>query len=186
MLLTIAESEDMLKLMSNDAQLLQSEHEELVSQFRNEQASHKEMVLALQRMYAGLYQKQFSDIGRYYDATYLCDKDRASQNIIRKVSSDINSILSEISDQSDGQQKFEARINKDADDIVSKLRTDYPKFSESDIRFICYMVAGFDATTISVLMNISTDNVRVKRSRTRHRILSNEGPNAALYRVWLV
>ena len=73
MLLTIAESEDMLKLMSNDAQLLQSEHEELVSQFRNEQASHKEMVLALQRMYAGLYQKQFSDIGRYYDATYLCD-----------------------------------------------------------------------------------------------------------------
>ena len=59
-------------------------------------------------------------------------------------------------------------------------------FSESDIRFICYMVAGFDATTISVLMNISTDNVRVKRSRIRHRILSNEGPNAALYRVWLV
>lgn len=185
LLLTIAESEDMLKLMSNDAQLLQSEHEELVSQFRNEQASHKEMVLALQRMYAGLYQKQFSDIGRYYDATYLYDKEGASQNIIRKVSSDINSILSEISDQSDGQQKFEARINKNADDIVSKLRTDYPKFSESDIRFICYMVAGFDATTISVLMNISTDNVRVKRSRIRHRILSNEGPNAALYRVWL-
>ena len=174
LLLALEESENMLQIISDDSrQLLEEEHE-----------SHREKVLELQKMYASLYQKQFSAIGRYYDASYLGNPERASQKMVRNVTSEINSILAEISTLSNDQHKFEERINKDADNIIAKIRSDYPKFTESDIRFICYIVVGFDATTISVLMNITGENARVKRYRIRHRLLNNSGPNAGLYRIW--
>ena len=59
------------------------------------------------------------------------------------------------------------------------------KYSDDDIRLICYLVAGFDATTISVLMNITGENARVKKHRIRGRLLRDKGENSALYRLWL-
>ena len=82
------------------------------------------------------------------------------------------------------QTKFESRINRDADNIIAKIRKDYPKYSEDDIRFICYIIAGFDTTTISVLMDISGENARVKKHRIRSRMLRDNGENAALYKIW--
>lgn len=107
------------------------------------------------------------------------------QKITRQVSSEIGKILSEISVQSGKQSKFEARINRDADNIIAKIRKDYPRYSEDDIRLICYIIAGFDATAISVLMGITGENARVKKHRIRGRLLRDTGANAELYRIWL-
>ena len=45
-------------------------------------------------------------------------------------------MFEEIASGSEGQKKFEARINADLDDIVSKIRSDFPKLKDDDIRFI--------------------------------------------------
>lgn len=184
LLLVVEESEKMVRILKNDANQLRSENEEVISTIEKQNSSHRKKVSELQRMYASLYQKQFSEIGRYYDASYLGNPERLSQRIIKNVSSEVNCILDEITSQKGGQHKFEARINRDADNIILKIRNDYPKYSEDDIRFICYVVAGFDATTISVLMNISGENARVKRYRIRHRLLNDKGPNSWLYKIW--
>lgn len=182
--LAVEESERMLRVMKTDADHMRAEHEETLNRIEEQKISHGEKVLNLQKMYATLYQKQFSEIGRYYDASYLGNPETASQSIVKNVAAEVDSILSEISAQSGKQCKFEERINRDAEDIIAKIRGDYPKYSEDDIRFICYVVAGFDATTISVLMNISCENARVKRYRIRHRLLADKGPNADLYKIW--
>ena len=147
--------------------------------------AQRKKVLELQKMYAGLYQKQFSEIGKNYDASYLNNPDRTSQKISKQVASEISNILSEISAQSSNHTEFEARINRDADNIIAKIRKDYPRYSDDDIRLICYLVAGFDATTISVLMNITGENARVKKHRIRGRLLRDKGENSELYRLWL-
>lgn len=178
LLLAMDESEKMLGIMKLD-------FENKYSVMEEESAAQKKKVIELQRMYAGLYQKQFSEIGKYYDASYPGNPDKASQKITKQVTAEINNILSELSARSRNQSKFEARINRDADNIIAKIRKDYPRYSEDDILLICYIVAGFDATTISVLMNITGENARVKKHRIRGRLLCDNGDNAELYRIWL-
>lgn len=170
LLLAVGESERLLQMTRTDAD--------------NRSAEQEAKIIDLQRMYVTLYQKQFTEIGRYYDASCSGDSDKVSQKIVKDMVSGIGGIIAEMTSQPGNQSKFEERINRDADNIVAKIRCDYPKFSEDDIRFICYVIAGFDATTISVLMNITGDNARVKRYRIRHRLLSDAGPNASLYRAW--
>lgn len=170
MLLAVGESERLLQMTRTDA---------------DTKCAEQEMkMLDLQRMYVNLYQKQFMEIGRYYDASYFRGSEKVTQKIVKSIAPRIDDIIAEMTSQSGNQYKFEERINMDADDIVTKIRSDYPRYSEDDIRFICYLIAGFDATTISVLMNITGDNARVKRCRIRHRLLSDSGPNASLYRAW--
>lgn len=178
LLLAMDESEKMLGIMKLD-------FENKYSVMEAEGAARKKKVMELQKMYAGLYQRQFSDIGKCYDSSCSDNPDTAAQKITRQVSAEIGKILSEISVQSGKQSKFEARINRDADNIIAKIRKDYPRYSEDDIRLICYIVAGFDATTISVLMNITGENARVKKHRIRGRLLRDTGTNAELYRIWL-
>lgn len=178
LLLAMDESEKMLGLMKLD-------FENRYSMIEEERLAQKKKAMELQKMYAGLYQKQFLEIGKYYDASYLGNPDKASQEITKQVAAGINVILSEISAQCRNQTKFEARINRDADNIIAKIREDYPRYSQDDIRLICYIVAGFDATTISVLMNITGENARVRKHRIRGRLLRDTGENAELYRIWL-
>ena len=163
LLLAMDESEKMLGIMKLD-------FENKYSVIKEESAVQKRKVMELQKMYAGLYQRQFSEIGKHYDASFNCNPDKASQRITKQVAAEINLILSEISVQYRNQSKFEGRINRDADNIIAKIRKDYPRYSEDDIRLICYIVAGFDATTISVLMNITSENARVKKHRIRGRL----------------
>jgi len=177
LLLAMDESEKMLGIMKLD-------FEERFSLIKEESAHQKEKVVELQKMYACLYQRQFSEIGKYYDASFNCNPDKASQKITKQVAAEINLVLSEISVRHGNQSKFEDRINRDADNIIAKIRKDYPRYSEDDIRFICYIVAGFDATTISVLMNMTGENARVRKHRIRMRMLRDAGENAELYGLW--
>ena len=177
LLLAMDESEKML-----DA--IKLELEDKYSLIEKENAALKKKVAELQKKYVNLYQKQFLEVGKYYDASFNCNPDRASQKIIRHVAAEINIVLSEISVQHRNRSKFESRINSDADNIIAKIRKDYPRYSEDNIRFICYVVAGFDATTISVLMKMTGESVRVRKHRIRMRLLRDAGENAELYGLW--
>ena len=45
-----------------------------------------------------------------------------------------------------------------------------PKCKESDVTLFSYLVVGFDATTISRLMNLSLNNVYAHKHRLRIKI----------------
>lgn len=170
LMIAVQESENMLSVIKEGAEY--------------EKEKHDEEMFALKKLYASLYQKQFKEIGRYYDPRFKVDPQEMSNKMFEEISSGINTILNEISSSVDKQFEFEQRINHDLDNIVLKIRGDYPKYTEKDIRFICFILAGFDTTTISVLSDMSKENVRVKKMRIRKRLLSNTGPNSSLYHMW--
>lgn len=145
--------------------------------------AHKDENMELQKMFIDQYQKQFSEIGKHYDSSFILDRERASEKISGKLSAEINSILDEISGESEKQKMFEERINRDMSNVIRKIRDDYPKFKESDIRFLCFEVAGFDTTAISFLTGMSLENVRVKRHRLKQKLTSDTGNNSLLYRA---
>ena len=103
----------------------------------------------------------------------------------KEIIASMKALLKDISGDSEGQKKFEERIDGDLDGIISKIRKDFPKLNDEDIRFLCYMIVGFDSSTISFLMDMTKENVRVKRHRLRARIGKYSGLNKDLYALFL-
>ena len=118
-----------------------------------------------------------------YDAHTAHKKDAIIEIASKKSKETIAKILAELSGSSSGQRKFEQRINQDVDNVISKIRSDFPKFDDDDIRFISYLIAGFDSATISFLMDMKKDTVRVRRYRIKHMIAEYCGPNADMYKI---
>lgn len=180
----VEESERLLETVRNRANEEKSEREKDILDLKSRNEREQDKIKDLREMYVALYQKRFSEIGKYYDAASSHRLESIKEKAYHDVISSTQALFEEIASGSEGQKKFEARINADLDDIVSKIRSDFPKLKDDDIRFICYLIVGFDTPTISFLMDISKENVRVKKHRLREKLNDYSGPNETLYRLF--
>lgn len=180
----VEESERLLETVRNRANEEKSEREKDILDLKSRNEREQDKIKDLREMYVALYQKRFSEIGKYYDAASSHRLESIKEKVYHDVISSTQALFEEIASGSEGQKKFEARINADLDDIVSKIRSDFPKLKDDDIRFICYLIVGFDTSTISFLMDISKENVRVKKHRLREKLNGYAGPNETLYRLF--
>ena len=181
----VEESERLLETVRNRANEEKSEREKDILDLKSRNEREQDKIKDLREMYVALYQKRFSEIGKYYDAASSHRLESIKEKAYHDVISSTQALFEEIASGSEGQKKFEARINADLDDIVSKIRSDFPKLKDDDIRFICYLIVGFDTSTISFLMDISKENVRVKKHRLREKLNGYSGPNETLYRLFI-
>lgn len=180
----VEESERLLETVRNRANEEKSEREKDILDLKSRNEREQDKIKDLREMYVALYQKRFSEIGKYYDAASSHRLESIKEKAYHDVISSTQALFEEIASGLEGQKKFEARINADLDDIVSKIRSDFPKLKDDDIRFICYLIVGFDTSTISFLMDISKENVRVKKHRLREKLNGYSGPNETLYRLF--
>lgn len=180
----VEEFERLLETVRNRANEEKSEREKDILDLKSRNEREQDKIKDLREMYVALYQKRFSEIGKYYDAASSHRLESIKEKAYHDVISSTQALFEEIASGSEGQKKFEARINADLDDIVSKIRSDFPKLKDDDIRFICYLIVGFDTSTISFLMDISKENVRVKKHRLREKLNGYSGPNETLYRLF--
>lgn len=180
----VEESERLLETVRNRANEEKSEREKDILDLKSRNEREQDKIKDLREMYVALYQKRFSEIGKYYDAASSHRLESIKEKAYHDVISSTQALFEEIASGSEGQKKFEARINAELDDIVSKIRSDFPKLKDDDIRFICYLIVGFDTSTISFLMDISKENVRVKKHRLREKLNGYSGPNETLYRLF--
>lgn len=180
----VEESERLLETVRNRANEEKSEREKDILDLKSRNEREQDKIKDLREMYVALYQKRFSEIGKYYDAASSHRLESIKEKAYHDVISSTQALFEEIASGSEGQKKFEARINADLDDIVSKIRSDFPKLKDDDIRFICYLIVGFDTSTISFLMDITKENVRVKKHRLREKLNGYSGPNENLYRLF--
>lgn len=71
----------------------------------------------------------------------------------------------------------ESMTNAAKDNIMSKIRREFPNFRESDFRLLCYLYAGFSASTVSLLTHEEkVDNIYSRKSRLKKRIENSESP----------
>lgn len=180
----VEESERLLETVRNRAKQEKEERDKDIFDLKSRNERERDKIKELRDMYVSLYQKRFYEIGKYHDAASSHRLESIKEKAYHDVISSTQALFEEIASGSEGQKKFEARINADLDDIVSKIRSDFPKLKDDDIRFICYLIVGFDTSTISFLMDISKENVRVKKHRLREKLNGYSGPNETLYRLF--
>lgn len=180
----VEESEKLLETVRNRAKQEKEERDKDIFDLKSRNERERDKIKELRDMYVFLYQKRFYEIGKYYDAASSHRLESIKEKAYHDVISSTQALFEEIASGLEGQKKFEARINAELDDIVSKIRSDFPKLKDDDIRFICYLIVGFDTSTISFLMDISKENVRVKKHRLREKLNGYSGPNETLYRLF--
>ena len=125
------------------------------------------------QLFASQYRAQFAEIGRL--AEPFISGNRIGDFKLRAgkaYSERLDAILREITDTR--SRDFEQRLDRDLDHIVSRLRSQLPQLREQDIRFLCYLIAGFDTSTIAFLTDMSKGNVRVRKHRLRGTIAESD------------
>ena len=136
-----------------------------------------------QRVFADIFQSHFVAIGQAleHESTRGSRVEEIKSQSLDRVDSIVNSIKRDTRNQ----QEFERIINAQLDDIMAKLRSDFPEFSEDDYQFLSYTIAGFDYTTCSILLDGTPNKFRVMKSRLLGRIRSRDTVNRSLYLAFL-
>ena len=132
----------------------------------------------LKAKYVDIYKTKFETLGILCDQ-YIQSQGRADKEkfIYRKVMEMVN----ELKEDSHSRKRFEDMLNTDLNNVMKKLRSEFPRFKEVDFVIFSYMAVGFDATTISNLTGESMSNIYTRKSRIRKKINESTVSDKDLY-----
>ena len=133
---------------------------------------------ALKRKYLSLYKTRFETIGSLSEQYIQAEGRSDIESLMFKK---VVTLIKEIKNDSTNRARFEAMLDEDLDMIMTRLRNEMPKFSETDYSIFSYLVVGFDATTISRLLDISVNNIYVHKHRIRTRIEERHPEHASQF-----
>lgn len=120
----------------------------------------------LKRKYLELYKSRFEDLRILCD-NYLQYKDRTDAE--RKMYGKVVAMINELRNDADHNTELEKMLNADLDNIMIHMRGEI-KMKEIDYSIYCYLVIGFDATTISRLLDVSVNTIYIRKSRIKSAI----------------
>ena len=131
----------------------------------------------LKRKYVELHRTRLNEITDLC-TLYLSPSQTNRKNILF---SKVKKQLEFLNNDKDGQAKFEKMIDESFDGVMSKFRVDFNFWNESDLRFISYVMAGFESKVIANMLMISPNSVYVKKNRLKKKISESGSPNMDLY-----
>jgi len=118
--------------------------------------------------YLIMFRSGYNRLGHLFEARHFADTQRETEAVLcRKV----GEILKEIDGDPDGIRQLMNFIEENLDHPIAHLKEDIPDISDTDILLFCYLVIGYDASLISLLMGIDNLNtVYSRKSRLIARI----------------
>ena len=97
------------------------------------------------------------------------------------------SIVDVTAEHSKGRRVLENAINSKNKNIVKNIREDFSEMSDSDYLLFCFSIVGFDASTISVLLDLpSKGAVYTRKYRLKQVIDQSSVPNKKEYLRYLM
>ena len=126
----------------------------------------KKDIPSLKRKYLELYKSRFENIRDLCD-NYLQfkGKDNAEKQMYSKVVSMVDELRAEMQER----VRFEEMLDADLNGVMTTIRRDV-KMKETDYVIFRYLIIGFDATTISRLIDTSVNTIYIRKSRIKRYI----------------
>ena len=138
---------------------------------------------SLKNKYIALYKSRFEAVGELC-CQYIQHQDRA--DLEKVIFNKVMLMVEEIRNDKVRKAKFEAILDAELDGIMSNFRCEMPRLKENDITLFCYLVAGFDSTTISRLMDMSINNVYAHKRRLKLKIEEKNPPHSSEFLEMIV
>lgn len=93
----------------------------------------------------------------------------------------VKQIISDFSENGKMLEELEQMINTIHDNVMKKLRSDFPSMKQSDYQLLCYIFGSFSPQVISLFIQESVVNVYARKSRLKIRIKKSESLNKSLF-----
>ena len=132
---------------------------------------------ALKRKYIELYKDKFESLRVLCD-NYLLYQDRTDAE--KKMYSRVVTMINEIRGDKSSIGELESILDKDLDGLMTALRSEI-KAKEVDYSIYAYSIIGFDATTISNLLDLSVNQVYIRKSRIKRQIENSDSENKSRF-----
>ena len=132
----------------------------------------------LKRKYLSLYKSRFETIGTLTDQYYQSEGRTDFESLMFKK---VTSLINEVKNDSKNRKAFEAMLDNDLNGIMTNIRNEMPRLKELDYSIFSYLIVGFDATTISRLLDMSVNNIYAHKRRLRIKIEERNPEHAAQF-----
>lgn len=177
--------EDMLQINDNINRLLSQERNDkegyrirldVMEKNQSRLVEREEAIRDLRSRYIKAYKSQLDKL------SVLCSEYWESPNTTwnkDRIYERVRGLAAELENGS--ESKLEAMIDEGLDGIMTKLKTDFPRMTERDRRFIAFQILGLDAKTLSYVTGYSVATIYTKRNRLKERLLGLNSENKDLY-----
>lgn len=168
------------KQQIKETQLLAS-HEEIRHLLKDADALNtmlNDELLAARKQYVSAFKKRFSKIASLSEIYYRTSGSKDARELVYR---EVREISSFISKDSRTYHQLEKNVNSGLSNAMSLFRIEYPGKKEEDYRLVCYLMAGFPASTISLLTGLSSSNVYVKKKRLLERLRNDSVEHRDLF-----
>jgi hypothetical protein len=129
--------------------------------------SEREEYSSLKKRFISVYKSRFESLGELCEQ-YLQNRNR--EDIEKVMYQKVMLMIDDVRNDSVRKKKFEAILDSELDGIMTNFRNEMPKSKEWEVTMFSYLVAGFDATMISRLMDMPLNNVYAYKRRLKLKI----------------
>lgn len=150
---------------------------EAETEYRNLSRRFEQQDHAQARM-KGLIASRFDIVDRLGKTLYERENTVSGQAAMTR---EVKQLIEGFSENGEMLQELEQIVDMAHDEVMQKLRRNYPKMKEADIRLLCYIFGGFSPQVISLFMEESVANVYARKSRLKMRIKNSEAPDRELF-----
>lgn len=166
-------AEERLAVLQDFSEVLSKENDSV----KNEQ---QQQIRMLQVQYAKSFKDQFNLLSNLC-AAYWSPVRKSERD---KIYDEVEHLLTVINNPSK-QQELENMLNNRLDDIMLKIRRDFPAFREQDYRLIAYSLLGFHSKTIAAILGYTDTSVNTLKSRIRRMIADSNSENREFFLLYL-
>ena len=130
---------------------------------------------SLRSQFKTIHSQRFRQLEDYYKDYELARRSGASKD---RLYDSLIAIIRDIEGDTDGQRHMDALIDQQSDGIMTRLHAECPNLQKRDYLLFSYTAAGFDLTTIGMLLgNLSADAVHMRRYRLRKALREMNPPS---------
>lgn len=132
----------------------------------------------LKQKFVSLYKSRFETF------SILCNQYLAyegHENAEKMMYKKVWSLIEDIRNDKVRRENFEKILDAELNNIMSNIRAEMPKLKEVDYTLFSYLIAGFDLTTISRLLDMSLNNVYAHKRRIRVKIERDQPTHASQF-----
>ena len=124
------------------------------------------------------------DVDRFNVLERLCEQYyvyEGTDNLQPKILKEVKSIVEGLRSDRKTQKGLENMLDQTMDNVMTRLRGDFPSWKEDDFLLFCFTAAGFSSTTISALMSKEKSVVYNRVWRLKGRISASDSPQKEFF-----
>ena len=132
-------------------------------------------IQGLQTQFKSIHSQRFRQLEKYYKDYEIARRSGASKS---RLYDSLLAIIRDIEGDTGGQRHMDALIDQQFDGVMTQLHSECSNLKKSDYLLFSYTAAGFDLTTIGMLLgNLSPEAVHMRRYRLRKALREIDPPS---------